>query len=190
MKTRDAPPARCGKRKRNTQPPPPPPPSPPSPPSIAHSNPFVTPARTIAELKELLRLRVLAELHRLRRPLDTDALEVVAAAAEDEWTSLRSVTPHPFFDPTQSRLLCRALPWLAVERGVDVYLEHLTELERLDARGVFTSSANRVRCIARLGSAAESALSCDVIRKAAIDAIGAGVDPTLTLAHRYFDLER
>ena len=78
--------------------------------------------RTIAELKELLRLRVLTELSRLGKTLDSDALEVIASAAEDEWSDIRTVTPHPFFDSAQKHLLCRVLPWLTVERGVDAYL--------------------------------------------------------------------
>lgn len=138
----------------------------------------------------MLRLRVLTELSRLGKALDPDALEVVASAAEDEWADIRSVTPHSLFDSEQSQLLCRALPWLAVERGVDAYLGHVSDLERLDARGMFTSSANRLRCVARLGSAAESALSCAAIRKSAVEVIATGGDPTLALSHRYIDLER
>lgn len=80
-----------------------------------------------------------------RVPLDEEAVATLLSAADDAWSDLRSAHPDPFLDDEQGRCLLRALPWLAVERAVGAYMGFVQSLAALDSRGVFSSSANRVR---------------------------------------------
>jgi hypothetical protein len=109
--------------------------------------------RTIEHFRELLRLRVRAELHQAdstnvvkrNSVIDEDAYAVLSSAVDDAWSDVCDAHPDPFLDKKQARLLIRALPWLAIERAVTSYMGFVADMIKLDSRGVFASSANRRR---------------------------------------------
>lgn len=143
------------------------------------------------EMAEILLLRICVELQNDGQEPKPDplALRQLVSALEDSWTDMkRNAYADPFLAGDQNRTLTRQMPWVAVEKAVQLYMEFCGLRSDYKQRAVLSNTANRARARARLGVVAEKKLNVAVMRKEAIKELKRGEEPAAKFADCYKDL--
>ena len=118
-------------------------------------------------------------------------LRQLVSALEDSWTDMkRNAYADPFLAGDQNRTLMRQMPWVAVEKAVQLYMEFCGNRTDYTQRAVLSNTANGARARARLGVVAEKKLKVAAMRKEAIMELKRGVEPAAKFADCYKDLRR